>query len=157
MTTQEQNQYSSKNDFNHELWCYEKILAHSIKDVMADICLMDASFIVSQVCKDRHANIEELISSSTELFFKEGTLSYGHSAEIDLEWGKLPVIALDMEFANPIATCFFKLVLHSFYIGVSIQRVLLSNRTGDKDLDTKLFADALANARIIPLESRIFS
>lgn len=130
---------------------YEEILAHAIKDVVAELCLADASIIVSYVCNGLHANIEDLIDSSTELFFHPGALRYGHAADVSFEWGKSPAVILDMEFVQPSVSVFFKLVLHGFYVGVAIQRILLSTRSGDEKLDLKHFATALNDARVTPL------
>lgn len=148
MTVQEKENHRPQHEADVELWLYEKILAHSIKDVVAELCLIDASVIIAYICNNLHANIEDLIDSSAELFFKEGTLRYGHSADVNFEWGKSAAVVLDMEFVHPSATAFFKLILHGFYVGVTIQRVLLSNKSGDPALDLESFGNALRDARI---------
>jgi hypothetical protein len=138
-----------------ELLPYEKLLAHNIKDVVGEICLIDASILISYILDGQHGNIYDLISSSTEMFFKDGTLTYGHGADVNFEWGKAPAVILDMEFVHSWTTVFFKLVLHGYYVGVSIQRILLSTKTGDPEQDLKRFEEALADARICPLASTL--
>lgn len=136
-----------------DLLPYEKILAYNIKDVVGEICLIDASILISYILDEHHGNINDLISSSTELFFRDGTLTYGHGADVNFEWGKAPAVILDMEFVNSWMTVFFKLVLHGYYVGVSIQRILLSTKTGDPDQDLKRFEEALMDARLDPPSS----
>jgi hypothetical protein len=138
-----------------ELWPYEKALAHSIKDFLAELCLIDASIIVSHVCNDLHGNIEDLVDSSAELHFKEGTLRYGHSADVNFEWGKSPVVTLDMEFIHQSVTVFFRIVLHGFYVGVAVQRILLSGKSGKPDLDHECFERALIEARLCPPQTAV--
>jgi hypothetical protein len=60
-----------------------------------------------------------------------------------------------MEFIHSSATVFFKLVLHGYYVGVAIQRILLSNKTDNATLDIQRFEDALSDARIIPLPALV--
>lgn len=145
--TAEQEHQSRPASAQSELWPYEKALAHCIKDFVAELCLTDASIIITYICNNLHANIEDLVASSAELHFRDGALCYGHSADVNFEWGKSPAVVLDMEFVHQSATVFFKLVLHGFYVGVAIQRILLSNRSGDPDLDLQSFERALADAK----------
>ncbi|MFC4173637.1 hypothetical protein ACFOYU_16500 [Microvirga sp. GCM10011540] len=154
MTAEAQESNKVQRETNAELWPYEKALAHGIKDVVAELCLTDANVIIAYICKELHANIDDLVQSSTELFFKEGTLSYGQSADVNFEWGKSPAVILDMEFVHHSVTVFFQLVLHGVYVGVAIQRILLSNKSGDPDLDLASFKSALVDARVMPLPPR---
>jgi hypothetical protein len=151
--TEEQEHQSRPANAHSELWPYEKALAHSIKDFVAELCLTDASIIIAYICNNLHANIEDLVESSAELHFKEGTLCYGHSADVNFEWGKSPAVVLDMEFVHQSVTVFFKLVLHGFYVGVAVQRILLSNKSGDPALDLQTFERALGDARLSPLQT----
>lgn len=153
--TEEQEHQSRPFNAHSELWPYEKALAHCIKDFVAELCLTDASIIIAYICNELHANIDDLVESSAELHFKEGTLCYGHSADVTFEWGKSPAVVLDMEFVHQSVTVFFKLVLHGFYVGVSIQRILLSDKSGDADLDFQSFERALNDARRPPLGTNV--
>jgi len=157
MTTRQREYLPGWESPDAKILPYEEALAHSIKDVVAELCLVDATIIISYVCNGLHANIEDLVDSSTELFFKEGTLRYGHAADVNFEWGKSPAVLLDMEFVHPAVSVFFKLILHGFYVGVAIQRILMSEKFDDPAIDIKHFADALNDARIVPLPARVDS
>ncbi|MBF9235660.1 hypothetical protein I2H38_20050 [Microvirga sp. BT350] len=133
------------------MWPYEEILARHIKDVVADLCLVEASIFVSYIYKNLQSNIDALVASSTELAFKEGTLYYAHGADMSFEWGKSPAVVLDMEFVHHLTTVFFKIVLHGFYVGIAIQRVLVSEKSGCEALDLETFARALSDARLSPV------
>jgi hypothetical protein len=153
MTAQAQEKPLSQSDSDAELWPYERVLAHSIKDVVAEICLTDASIVIGYILGNLHANIDDLVTSSTELYFKEGALSYGYAAEVSFEWGKAPAVVLDMEFVNSSVTVFFKLVLHGYYVGVAIQRILLGEKSEDVDVNVRRLQDALADSRLTTLPS----
>ena len=127
---------------------YEEILARHLRGFVADFCLADAGALISHICNERHGNIEDLVTSSAELFFGDGTLCYGHGADVNFEWGKPPAVVLDMEFLGRSMTVFFKLVLHGLYVGVAIQRILLGDSSGDGTLDPESFATALAERRV---------
>jgi hypothetical protein len=146
--TEEQEHQSRPGDAHDVLWAYEKALAYGIKDFVAELCLADASIIIAYICNNHHANIDDLVASSAELHFKDGTLCYGHSADVSFEWGKAPAVVLDMEFVHRSVTVFFKLVLHGFYVGIDVQRVLLSDKSGDPNLDLQNFERALSDARL---------
>lgn len=152
MTIPTQENLLNYGQLDSAVWPYEEILARYIKDVVADLCLVDASIFVSYIYKGLHGNIDDLVSASTELSFKVGTLCYAHGADMSFEWGKAPTVVLDMEFIDDSATVFFKIVLHGFYIGVAIQRVLVQGKTGDEAKDLEIFASALAGARIAPIQ-----
>ncbi|MGO4574306.1 hypothetical protein [Microvirga sp. 2TAF3] len=144
---------NSRSDWSQaeDLLPYERVLALGIKEVVSELCLADTGILTSYVCKNLHANIEDLLDSSSELYLKEGTLRYSHVANLDFEWGNSPAAVLNLEFVHPPITVFFKLVLHGFHVGVAIQRILVSDPSGDETLDTERFARVVTEARLIPL------
>jgi hypothetical protein len=133
---------------------FEEAIADNIKDVVAELCLADMSILISYIDKELHPNIEDLINSSAELFFKEGTLHYGHAASVTFEWGQSPTVTLDMEFIHNSVSVFFKLVLNGLFFGVAVQRILLNERSDDLETDIRRFAATLSDARIVPLPAR---
>lgn len=149
---------STVESFDKELDvnAFEEVLACNIKDVIADFCLTDADIIRSYVSKQLHGNMNEIVSSSAELFFKDDTLSYARAADISTALGHPPCIVLDMEFAYDTVSVFFKLVLGEFSVGVHINRVLLSEGP-ESDFDPRSFAEIITSARLRPLPSRFRS
>lgn len=135
---------------------FEEVLACNIKDVIADFCLTDADILRSYVNKQLHGNMNEIVSSSAELFFKGHTLSYARAADISTALGDPPCIVLDMEFAHDTVSVFFKLILGEFSVGVHINHVALSEDT-DSDFDPHSFARIVTSARLTPLPSRFRS
>jgi hypothetical protein len=133
-----------------DLWPFEEILACSIRDVVFDLCLADADIILSYVANKLHGNLNELVMSSTELFFKEKTLSYARASGLEYEWGHPASITIDLEFAHGPLSVLFQLVLGSSDIGVRINRMDLGNDEGAEDFDVSDFAHLLHSARLTP-------
>jgi hypothetical protein len=135
---------------------FEEVLACNIKDVVADFCLVDAEIIRSYVSNQLHGNMDEIVSSCAELFFKGHALSYARSAAISTALGHPPCIVLDMEFVHDPVSVDFKLVLGEFSVGVHINRVLLSEPS-ESDFDPKSFAKVVTSARLRPLPQQFRS
>lgn len=137
-----------KNVSDTLLLGYESILAHAVKDVIGEICLADAGVLISYIHNNLNENIEDLVNSSTELFFRDGTLRYGQYADVTFDWRKPPSIVLDMEFQHAPLTVFFKLWFQGDYVGVEIHRMLLDSSADVDTMSSHCLTDALARARL---------
>lgn len=137
-----------------DVQAFEEILACYMKDVIADLCLADPDIIMSYVNNQLHGNMDEIVTSSAELFFKDKTLSYAYAADISSEWGHPPCVVLDMEFVHEVVSVFFKLVLGEQYIGVHINRLLLDAGINKADFDAGCFSKVMTSARLQPLPPR---
>ena len=71
-------------------------LGTAFEPVAAELRLVDVGDFIAYIHAEKFANIQDIVNSSVELFFKPGTLSFGWSAEFALDWNSLPVITLDM-------------------------------------------------------------
>ncbi|MGH6864333.1 MAG: hypothetical protein ACRECN_08725, partial [Methylocella sp.] len=60
--------------------------------VAAELRLVDVADYIAYIHAAKLANIQDIVNSSVELFFKPGTLSFGWGAEFALDWNSLPVI-----------------------------------------------------------------
>lgn len=133
---------------------FEEVLACNIKDVVADLCLADAEIIMSYAANQQHGNMNDMVMSSTELYFKDKTLTYARGVDVSLEWGHPPCVVLDMEFVHDAVSVFFKLVLGQQYVGVQINRMLLSEAIDRHSFDVASFEKVVASARLQPLPAR---
>ncbi|WP_417669135.1 hypothetical protein [Roseibium sp.] len=89
----------------------KEAIANALEGFTSDMKLIDVVDLIAYIRTDKHANISDLIKSSAELFFKDGTLRYGMGANVDLDWDKTPTISLDLEFFNLGVWVYFTLVL----------------------------------------------
>ncbi|HSP24208.1 MAG TPA: hypothetical protein VLQ65_03450 [Saliniramus sp.] len=125
----------------------EKILGDAIKCVAGELRLVDLSILVRSVTLEQHANIADLIASSSELFFVEGTLKYGSRADLGLNWGQMPSVVLDLEFSHMGVHVNFALTLKSFNACIDIHAISFDGPTRSPQENTALLKAALADAR----------
>jgi hypothetical protein len=126
----------------------EIALAHGLKEVAAELRLIDAADLVAYIRTGQFANVRSLVKSSTEMYFKPGTVSFGLSGMVDLNWDREPSIVLDMEFRHRKVNIFFKLLLENQLAGVEIDYISFDDAAHDPREDTRQLMDAIADARI---------
>lgn len=138
-------------DFSRER---EKALADGLRDVASELRLVDPADFIAFIRTEQFGNIRNLVNSSTEMFFRPGTITFGLSGEVDLPWGCAPSISLDMEFHHLNVSAYFRLVLQSLYAGVDITYVSFEGGSNDPDKNTQRLVEAIADARIKPISRR---
>ena len=114
----------------------EKALADGLRDVASELRLIDAADLIAFIRTEQFANIANLVSSSTELYFKPGTFNFGQSADIDVKWGAAPTIALDMEFHHMRVNVYFRLLLEALQAGIEINYISFEGGSADPDENT---------------------
>jgi hypothetical protein len=142
---------------HRDLQAFEEVLACNIKDVLADFCLTDSEIIKFYADNQLHGNMDEMMTSSAELYFKGETLSYGYMAHVRAVRGESSCVVLDMEFVHNAVTVFFQLIFGDYHIGVKISEVLLDATVDGVDFNPSSFARVLSSARLRPLPARFQS
>lgn len=135
---------------NAQEFAFEKTLAEGLADVATELRLVNVLDLIAYVHADRGANLEDLVNSSAELYFKPGTLRYGWAADLDVRWDAVPTILLDMEFRHMAVTVFFKLLLNSARAAIDIQHIVFENEFDGPEEKSNQFIAAIANARLAP-------
>lgn len=126
----------------------EAIIAENISEVVAELRLVDPVDYIAFIRCELFANIADLVSSATELYFCPGTLSLGHSGELNCDWFSAPSIILDMEFRNMGVYAYFRLTLSGKRASVEMNHIVFDDADADAAKNTTRLADAMANARI---------
>jgi hypothetical protein len=126
----------------------ERVLADALVDVASELRLTDAAELVAMIRSDQAANIADLVNSSTELFFKSGTLRYALSSSVEAPWDATPVVALDMEFHHAMVSAFFRLTIGQRQAGVEIVDILFDEKGLDEPAKAERLAAAFASARL---------
>ncbi len=129
----------------------EKALADGLRDVASELRLIDAADLIAFIRTEQFANIANLVNSSTELYYKPGTLSFGRSADIDVKWGGAPTIALDMEFHHLQVNVYFRLLLEALQAAIEIHFVNFEAGAADPEANTRALIAAIADARLAPI------
>jgi hypothetical protein len=128
----------------------EQIIADALVDVASELRLTDAAELMSMILNDHAANIADLVNSSTELFFKSGTLRYALSASFTAPWDATPVVEIDMEFRHAAVCAFFRLKIGQHRAGVEIIDILFDEQGLDELAKAQRLSAALDSARLRP-------
>jgi hypothetical protein len=128
----------------------EKALAEGMRDVASELRLIDPADFIAFLRTEQFGNMRSLVNSSTEMFFRPGTISFGLSGEVELQWGSAPCVSLDMEFHNMNVSAYFRLILQDVHAGIDISYVSFEGGSADPDENTRRLIEAIAEARIVP-------
>jgi hypothetical protein len=128
-----------------------KIVALAIRDFAAELRLIDVGDLITFIHGEKFANIEDLVNSSTELFFKEGTMNFAWAAALDVSWDEPPTILIDMEFHHMSISAFFTLSLKNTHGAIDVKHIWFATPSFDEDYNTARLADAMADARLVPI------
>jgi hypothetical protein len=126
----------------------EQIIADALVDFASELRLTDAGELIWMIQNDHAANLADLVNSSTELFFKSGTLRYALSARFKAPWDATPVIEIDMEFRHAAVCAFFRLKIGQRRAGVEIIDILFDEQGLDDLTKAERLSAALASARL---------
>jgi hypothetical protein len=132
-----------------QLLAREKLLAHRLKGVAGELRLIDLVDLIAYIRNEQFANIEDLVNSSSELYFKQGTLTFGWSADFAFDWIVPPKVKLDMEFRHMAVSVFFCLMLEPRLASVDIRCIIFERASADPVENTKRLAGALADASLL--------
>jgi hypothetical protein len=126
----------------------EQIIADALVDVASELRLTDADELMSMIRNDHAANIADLVNSSTELFFKSGTLRYALSASFKAPWDATPTVEIDLEFRHAAVCAFFRLKIGQRRAGVEIIDILFEEQGLDDFAKAERLSAALESARL---------
>ena len=130
---------------------HEEIIANAMVDVAKELRLADLSELVLLIRSEQAANIADLVNSSSELFFRSGTLRYALSAACEFRWESAPTVRLDMEFRNAKVCAFFSLIIGRKRAGVQIAEILFDDEALDEAEKSRRLLAAIEEARLQPL------
>ncbi len=123
-------------------------IAETLAEFIEDLKLVDVLDFAAYIRLEQHDNIADLVSTSSELFFKEGTLRYSMASQAEMEWDALPKIKLDLEFLNKGVWIYFTAILAEPDNSVTVSYIEIPEANGDLDKETTLMLEALKDARL---------
>jgi len=132
----------------------ETVLGEGIRQVAGELRLVDLVDFVTYVRTEQFANLEDIVNSSVELYFKPGTLTFGWAADLDVDWGSPPRVTLDMEFRHLTVSVFFGLALEAEHASVDIRHISFEGASQAPEENTRRLAQAIAAARLTALADR---
>ncbi len=129
----------------------ERLLARAVKEVAAELRLVDVVDYVAFLRMDLLGNLADLVEGAAQLYLAPGTLRFGHGGDVRLAWGTVPEIDLDMEFRSQGVTVHFRLALTATKAGVDITYIVFENPDDDPQVNTERLKAAIEAARLTPL------
>lgn len=123
-------------------------IAEALAGFIEDLKLVDVLDFAAYIRLEQHGNINDLVKTSAELFFKDGTLRYSMASQAELDWDSLPQIKLDLEFLNKGVWIYFTVVLAAPDNSVNVSYIEIPDAGGDPDKETELLLEALKDARV---------
>jgi hypothetical protein len=125
-------------------------LRAALEPAAAELRLVDPGDFIAYIHDEKFANIQDIVNSSVELFFKRGAVSFGWGAEYELDWNSSPAVILDMEFRRAPIWLVFKLVLRAQQTDVKIVYFSSGKSSSDSMQDVAALIEAIADARLAP-------
>lgn len=122
-------------------------LVRAMEPVAAELRLVNAADFIALIHGEKFVNIQDIVTSSVELFFKPGTLSFGWGAQVDVEWDRAPVLSFDMEFRHRSVWLIFKLILRGLQTDVRVEHVSLPEAASTLSRELDMLREAIADAR----------
>jgi hypothetical protein len=127
-----------------------KVIAEGIRDVAAELRLINLADFVSFIHQEQFGNIQDIVNSSIELYFKHGTLSYGCAAEYELEWDQSPTVYIDLDFCHKQVAATFNLALKAEHAGIILRSLSFGDEVTSQDMEIVRLMAAIADARLPP-------
>ena len=128
----------------------ERILADAVKEVAAELRLVDVADYVAFLRLDRLGNIADIVESSSQLYLVPGALRFGNGGDAHLIWGGVPTIELDLEFRAGGVEIYFKLRLEAVSATVEITYSAFEDPDARPEVNTERLRQAVARARLLP-------
>ncbi|MFD1790497.1 hypothetical protein ACI2JN_18220 [Ochrobactrum teleogrylli] len=131
----------------------EAIIAENLHEVVAELRLVDPADYIAFIRCELFANIADVVSSATELYFFPGTLELGHGGDYRCDWQSPPSVVLDMEFRNQGVYAYFRLILSDKTAGVELNHITFEDADQDPAKNTARLRAAFSAARM-PVKKR---
>ena len=131
-----------------QVLAYERILAEGLKTFLHEMVMVDGGVMVGYVCNGQHADLGDIIGSSTETAMKPGRLRYCNDARLDFGWGERPAVTLAMELADEQLTASFRIVFGGDHVGVDVRGVQFAEAVAGPDEALARFAASVEDARL---------
>jgi hypothetical protein len=125
-----------------------RALGEAVAAVGDELRLVDVAHYIAYIHNEQMASLQDIVSSSVELYFKPGTLTFGWAAGCEVDWTTLPTITLGMEFRHRDVWMVFELSLRAETTGVRIEHLVVSDSNATMSEVTERLIEAIADARL---------
>ncbi|WP_068316798.1 hypothetical protein [Polycladidibacter hongkongensis] len=126
----------------------EAIIAEAIRPVAAELRMVDLTSLARHILANETANMDDLIASSVELFFKPDTLTYASTSTIELNWSGETSVNLHLRFAHNGVIILFQLILLPLNSAVEVKYIAFDTPSDDAEENTVVLQQALTDAQL---------
>lgn len=126
----------------------ERALADGIKEVAAELRLVDVVDYIAFLRLERYGNLADIVTSSSELYLKPGVLRFADGGDVRLKWGEVPIVTLALEFRHAGVTAHLHLELGATTAAVEIVHVSFDDRPATPDEELVMLMNAIADAHL---------
>ena len=119
------------------------LLVDALTETVAELRLIDAGDMITFMRTGRWANIADLVQSSSEMHFAEGSLVFACSGDFAVGYQEPASVSLDMEFQHEAVTAFFTLTLAPRETRVEIRKLFFTTQPESEAAGARVFAQAL--------------
>lgn len=126
----------------------ERALAEGLREFVAELRLVDVVDYIAFLRLERFGNLDDIVTSSAELYFKPGVLRFANCGDVVLGWGEVPVVSLALEFRFEDVTTHFRLELGASTAAVDITYIAFDGPEQDADRQTERLLKAIGDARL---------
>ncbi|WP_310620275.1 hypothetical protein [Flexibacterium corallicola] len=134
------------DDFALEEKVREEMLAKALQPIASELRCIDLASLARHILGEETANLSDLVNSASELFFKEGTLSYAGNSSIDLAWEGEIAVQIDLEFKCETVSVLLSLFLLPYNSAVSVKYIAFDNPYSVSFKNTEFLKSALETA-----------
>lgn len=132
----------------------ERTLGEALRDFATELRLAEAADFAAFIRIGHMANLQNLVQSSAEVYFKPGTLELAEPGELELSWCAPPLITLPMKFRHAGMRVYFRLRLAARSAAIEVESLVAEEDAPSASLSGRL-REALTRARIVrPDEAR---
>lgn len=122
---------------------YEKRLVDVLKPFIRELLFVDAGLLLSYTLAEDSSNLEDILASCAETINVPAEIRYGGSATATCDWGKAPVITVEIELHHPQLTIFFRVAFAPKSLEIEVHGVMFTEPTADSDDAWRRYSAAL--------------
>ena len=127
---------------------YENQLNKALREVVLEIRSVALVDLASFIHSDKLENVADIFDSAVELNFKQGTLRFSYTADLEVQWLGMPIVSLDLEFHCMGVDIFFKLEIGSYSSTTKFTHAMVDSRPLRSGEDAIIFSKALEYSKI---------
>ncbi|PWV99824.1 hypothetical protein DFR52_10321 [Hoeflea marina] len=133
----------------------EKIVADAMCPVASELRLIEVADLIAMLRFERHADLDDLVTSAAELYFLPGTVKLGIGGDYKLDWRGNARVVLDLEIKPMGVTVYARLTLEHDCAGVEIDHIAFERPSDDPVLNTAFLEETLHAAAYKPIRAAV--